>query len=424
MNHKNGKMHYAWKIVIACILMKLGTAGAISVAISNFVAPIVAELGCDVAELTMFTSICGITMALLYTTAAKFLNRNKIGLIVGFASVAEVLGFALMATYKSVYMFYISGFIIGAAQAFTGLIAIPIILNMWFKKKNGTVLGLVIAVGTVATMIYTMLSAQLITSFGWRQTYLIMAAMAAVITLPAVFLLIKTPEEAGCLPYGADSKQDAEESGNAVETDSIANVPSLTKKQAFRTPMFYVAWTAMVLYSYGCGVAYYVTPFVTMELKQSINFGAAIMIALNLGSTLSSLIVGKINDRFGVKAGMSWGAVTTTLGFALMFLSYRNPYTAYLSVFIVGLGNSMYMVQCPLLAQNMVGPKHYSEIWPVMMMINSLVGGGLNFSIGLFYDKLGTYKGAFIMAAVMYIAAWILGAWSINVSSKSQTEKA
>ena len=53
-----------------------------------------------------------------------------------------------------------------------------------------------------------------------------------------------------------------------------------------------------------------------------------------------------------------------------------------------------------------------------MMMVNSLVGGGLYASIGLFYDKLGSYRGAFIMATLLYCMAGILGAVSINKSKK------
>lgn len=410
MNQEKKKMHYAWKIVIACILMKLGTGGALFAAMGNFVAPIVADLDCEVSQLTMYISINAISMALFYTTAAKFLSRNRIGLVMGVASMAEVLGLALMATYRSVYMFYLSGVIVGVAQAFTGFVAIPILINIWFKKKTGTVLGVVAAVNTVATVIYTMLSAKMIALCGWRTSYLIMACMAAVITIPAVFLLIKTPEEAGCKPYGAEDEEND-------QTVSIAN-QGLTKREAFRLPLLYVAWMACVLYSYGSGVSGYATPFVTMELGQSIEFGAAVGVFSAIGGTLSSLAVGKINDKYGVKAGLLWGAVTTGLGYLMMFLSYRTPYFAFPAIFVVGLGSSMYGVQCPLLARNIVGSKDYSRIWALMMMVNSLIGGGLYSSIGLFYDKLGTYRGAFIMAIFLYIAAGILGAFSVTLSSK------
>ena len=76
------------------------------------------------------------------------------------------------------------------------------------------------------------------------------------------------------------------------------------------------------------------------------------------------------------------------------------------------------MVQCPLLARNIVGSKEYSTIWSRMMMINSLIGGGLYSTIGMFYDRSGTYRGAFLMAIGMYIGAGILGTISVNQSRK------
>lgn len=403
------KLHYAWKVVIACIAIKLGSGSVAMACMGNFVTPIVNELGCQVSEFTMFTSIEAISMALLYTTAAKMLTTKRIGMVAGTAVVAEVAGILLMSFYHSVQPFYISAVIVGVAEAFTGFVALPIIINMWFKKNAGTVLGIVVAVGSGATVFYSLLSAQLITAFGWRQAYLIMGCMGAVLTIPAVFILLKSPEEAGCLPYGADEIQMPSEENNFV-SDGV----SLTKKQAFAMPLLYVAWFACVLFSYGSGVQSYTTTFFTMELGQSINAGSIVGVCASFGGILSSLIVGKINDKRGVKAGLIWGAATTTAGYLLIFMGYTNPVFVFPAVFIVGLGSTMYMVQCPLLARKVVGDQYYAEIWARMMVINSLVGGGLFSSIGLFYDKLGTYKGAFIMAIVLYVAAWILGVITIN----------
>ncbi len=410
------KKHYAWKIVLACILMKLGTGGFIGVAMGNFITPIVRELGCQVSQLTTYTSINAISMALLYTTAAKWINTKHIGKIMGFASVAEVVGLALMGTYRTVEMFYLSGALIGIAQAFTGFVALPIVINMWFKKNTGTVLGAIVSIGSAATMLYSLLSGQLITWFGWRNAYFIMAAASAVITIPAVFLFIKRPEEAGCLPYGSDSPErltGSAEPGRASQEDM-----SLSAKQAFALPLLYIAWVACVMYSYSCGVAGYATTFATMELGQSTAFGSVVGVCSSLGGVLSSLVVGRINDRYGVKMGLLWGSVTTTAGYLMMLLSYRNAFFVYPAIFVVGLGSCMYMVQCPLLARNIVGSKEYSTIWSRMMMINSLIGGGLYSTIGMFYDRSGTYRGAFLMAIGMYIGAGILGTISVDQSRK------
>jgi len=377
------KNHYAWKIVAACILIKIGTAGLTAAAMGNFVTPIVRELGCSVSALSAYTSVNAVAMALLYTTAVKFLNTKNIGKIMGFASLAEVIGLGLMSTYHSVYMFYFSAALIGVAQAFTGYVAIPAVINMWFKKNNGTVLGTVVAVGSAATTLYSLLTGQLISSFGWRQSYFIMAVMAAALTVPAVFLFIKRPEEVGCEPYGAGEEQ--------VVTASVDKGElSLTKQQALKMPMFCLAWLACVCFSYGSGVAYYTQTFSTIELGQTIAFSSIVGVCLSLGTIFSSLIVGRIHDRF----------------FALP------------AVFIVGLGNTMYTVQCPLLARTVVGDQHYSEIWALMMMINSLIGGGLCFTIGLFYDLAGTFRGAFVMGIILFALAAALGNISLNMRRK------
>jgi len=413
MQSNSLRTHYAGKIALACVLIKIGTTGAISAMMGNFVAPIVRELGCQVSELTMMISLNAVAMALMYTTASKLLIRKKIGMVMGIASLVEVIGLAMMAFYRNVYLFYCSGALIGAAQSFTGFVSIPIVVNMWFKKKTGTVLGAIIAIGSAATIIYGLLSAQLITWYGWRTSYLILAAMALIITVPAVFLIIKSPQEAGCRPYGEDEASESAQSPLLSHNDW-----SLTRKQAFRLPLVYVAWLCCIFYSYGSGVSGYIVPFTTMELSQSINFGARTGMFLSLGGIACSLILGKINDKFGPKAGLLWGSGMTMLGYGLMFFSYQTPACAYLASFVVGLGMSMYTVQCPLLARHIVGTRHYSEIWAIMMVANSLIGGGLYSTIGLFYDKLGSYRGAFIMAIGLFAAALLVGSLAIDQSKR------
>ena len=417
MNQRKMRMHYSSRILLACVLVKIGTAGAVSAITGNFVAPIVREMNSQVSEFTMLMSINAIAMALLYIPASRLLTTKRIGIVMGLASIGEVVGIALMSTYKTVHMFYFSGALIGGCQAFTGFVAIPIVVNMWFKRRTGTVLGIIIAAGSAATIGYGLLSAQLISHFGWRSAYLILAGMALVITVPAVFLIIKSPEEAGTAPYGASA-----EPKGSLASPGFAEEWSLTRKQAFRLPLLYVGWLACILFSYGSGVAFYITPFTTMELGQSIEFGALAGMFLSFGGILCSLILGVINDKFGVRAGMLWGAVTTTAGYLLMMLSYKNPVNSYYASFVVGLGMSMYTVQCPLLARSIVGSQHFSNIWPTMMIANSLIGGGLFSTIGLFYDRLGSYKGAFIMASVLFVLAFLVGSVATKRAESLKTQ--
>lgn len=382
----------------------------------NFVTPVVQELGSRVSQFTMVVSVEAAAMALLYTTAAKVLSTKKIGFVMGIAALVEVAGIALMATYKSVFMFYLSGAMIGAGVAFTGYVAIPIIINMWFHKKAGTVLGIIVAAEGISTVVYSMLTATWIVNWGWRTAYLVMAVTCLVLSVPALFLFVKSPEEAGHKPYGA------EEGGKLVAAASEESAQwGLTRKQALRSPVFYLVLGTCMMYSIGCGVQQYLATFTTMELGQSIPYGAAAAMAMSLGCVASSVILGYINDRFGVKAGLGWGALFVLLGYFGMLYSIQNPGLVLPFSFLVGLSGSMYTVQCPLLARTALGGKHYASIWSLMMMGNSLVGAFSFSPIGLFYDVGGSYKGAFILAMVLYVLAFAVGCTAIQRSKKLVT---
>ncbi len=417
MKTQHKKLHYAWVIFAACILLKIGLGGAVMVIAGNFVTPVVTEMGCRVSEFTMVVSVEAAAMALMYTTAAKVLTTKRIGVVMGVAALAEVAGIALMSTYRSVYMFYISGAIIGVGVAFTGYVAVPIVINMWFRKKAGTVLGVIIAAEGLSAVAYNLLSAQWIVALGWRAAYLILAAVCLVLSVPMLFICLKSPEEAGCKPYGA-------EEGEGTSAASEAPVSGLTRRQAVRTAVFYIAWLTCMFYSVGCGVQQYITNFATMELGQSIPFGAMAGMCMSLGCVVSSIVLGYVNDRFGVKAGLAWGALFMILGYGGMMYSIARTGFVIPSALLVGLGGSMYTVQCPLLVRTALGSRDYSSVWSLMMMGNSMVGALSFSSIGLFYDVGGSYKGAFIMAIALYIAAFVTGSVAINKGKRILNRKA
>lgn len=416
---RNRKIHYAWIILIALIFLKAG-AGATSCMTGNFITPVVNEFGCKVNQFTLFLSIDAVGMSVFYMPAAKIISNNKrLGLTIGIAALCEVIGIAMMFTYKSVWGFYFSGFLIGSAGAFTGYVAIPVIVNMWFKKMAGTVLGIIVAVGNAANVIFGLLSARFITLYGWRIAYLLIALMGFLLMVPEVFLLLKTPEQVGCRPYGEEEAATVEE----TETKTVNDQWGLTLKEAFGKVSFWLAWLTCLCYSYGTAIPGYIATCTTMELHESTQFGARVHTFVNIGAILCSVILGRLNDKFGVKAGCLWGATFSLIGYNIIMLAFSNHSLLFLGAFLVGLANSMYAVQAPLLAKEIVGMKHYPDIWSVMMVANSLIGGGLLFTIGYFYDYGHTYRGAFIMGSLLYIFAMLVAFLAIRLSKRYKGAK-
>ena len=71
-----------------------------------------------------------------------------------------------------------------------------------------------------------------------------------------------------------------------------------------------------------------------------------------------------------------------------------------------------------MIARNVLGDEHYSDIWSIMMTANSLIGGGLYSSWSLFYDIGGSYKGTFIGGAALYALSVLVGFAAVNLSKK------
>ncbi len=63
-----------------------------------------------------------------------------------------------------------------------------------------------------------------------------------------------------------------------------------------------------------------------------------------------------------------------TLGMGGLMLSIQNSIFLLPACFLTGFGGlNMYSVQAPLVARTVVGNKHYSEIWAIMMIGNSMI---------------------------------------------------
>ena len=411
------KLHYAWIIFACCVLLRFGVGGVVGCLAGNFVTPIVNDLGCGVSQFTLFVSVEAAAMALMYTTAAKMIVKKRINVVLGLASLLEVAGVALMATYKKAFWFNFSGLLLGIGAAFTGFVGIPVIINMWFKKKAGMVLGIIMASGYVATVVYSLLSAWLINSFGWRGAYLILACIGFLLTVPAAFFLLKTPEDVGCDPYGAENESEE------IQQCPVEEDWGLTKKQAIRTPMFYMVWLTCMLYSISNSVAGYIATYTTMELGQSITYGASAAMCYNLGCAACSLILGLLNDKRGVRTGLVWGTCFAFAGYCCMLMSLHNSGLVIPAALIIGLGGSMYTVQSPLLVKSTLGSKYYPSIWSVIMVGNSLAGAFSYAPVGMFYDIGGSYRGAFICALGLFLAAFILGTTSISIKKKYRTSR-
>lgn len=115
---KQGKIHYAWWIMVASAAIYAASVGIIVSCAGLLYRAVAEDLNVGVSEISLYTSLMYLTVTILLPFAGKVLNKFDIRYILTIAGIINALAFGLMGTYNSVIPFYISGIALGSVVHF------------------------------------------------------------------------------------------------------------------------------------------------------------------------------------------------------------------------------------------------------------------------------------------------------------------
>lgn len=149
------------------------------------------------------------------------------------------LGLALCTTVDSLGRFYLYyGLFVGIGTSCISMAAFTVIISRWFSLNRGLANGIASAGMGVGMLVLVPLSQTLISSIGWRETYLVLALLVIAVLLPAnLFFLKHRPEDMGLLPDGKKNKSMSDLTFKGA-SPAAPSVP-WTWPVLLRTPAFY-----------------------------------------------------------------------------------------------------------------------------------------------------------------------------------------
>lgn len=273
----------------------------------------------------------------------------------------------------------------------------------WFPDLKGLITGLAVAGFGAGAFIFVKLAGSwmgLIASQGVNGTFLIFGIIFAVSVVIGALLLSNPP--AGWKPAGWNPP---------VNTDGSAKaeVTNLTQGQTIKTHQFWMIWLAFV-FSAGCGL---------MVIKCLKNFGVfeGGLSAAAAGSALGLLAL------FNGLGRVVWGTIShkLTAKYSVVLMCLMQ---AGMMFFLLGMGSkasTLAIAACwigfnfggnfalfPLLTLENFGPKNLGANYGAVFTSYG-VGGILGpVMAGKVWDNMGTFKTAFIIAAIACVAAAVL----------------
>jgi MFS family permease len=189
-----------WVVAGAFLCMMTGFAVAYSFA--AFFGTLESEFGARRGETSLVFSISAFLYFLLGFPGGLIADRIGPRPVVIGGLLLVAMGLVAAAQANSLWQVYL-GYGLGVGVG-VGLSYVPSIaaVQRWFVRRRGTASGIAIAGIGVGTLLGAPLAHALIADFGWRQTYLVLAALTVVGALVAGALVRSAPERYGLTPDG------------------------------------------------------------------------------------------------------------------------------------------------------------------------------------------------------------------------------
>lgn len=383
-----------WLIVLACFIgVSVSVAPAYLTVLGLFIKPMAADTGLTRTELSMAPSLMALVAAMLSPFVGGLIDRWGARSAVAAGVILLPLGLVGHAMLAGSFpLFAALALFMGVAAAFACPLPYVSALPQWFERNLGLAISLSMAGIGLGQILLPKLAALLITSYGWRDAWTILAAAILVVGgLNAALVFTENPA------FRARRKRAA--LGEATEP-----VAGLSLGEAVRTPIFWLLGAAVCLVAQvGVGMMIHIVPMLTDRGVSAADAANAVAV-LGIGSLLGRLSTGFALDRLSI--ALVGGVVFSLQGAGMLVLwSGLGGAAPYIAVFFVGLAVGAETDIIPFAIRRKFGLNQFGRIFGLTYGLFSLgpVLGPL--LMGSAFDRLGSYSAALLAFAVSSLVA-------------------
>ncbi len=393
---KHSGVFAGWWVVAGAFLCMM-TGYAVAYSFAAFFGALEAEFGARRGETSLVFSISAFLYFQLGFPAGLIADRTgpRPMVVGGLLLVAMGLAAASQATTLwQVYLGYGLGVGVGVGLSYVPSIAA---VQHWFVRRRGTASGIAVAGIGVGTLLGAPLAHELIGALGWRQTYLVLAALTVIGAVASGFMVRPGPERYGLGPDG-----DAPTPGTAF------SIPSgLTLGEALRSTPFWAIYIGALLLSFGLFVPFvHLAPYAS-DLGLGEGFGVLLIFLLGVGSTFGRFLFASITNWLGRR--VSFGMMYIGAGAMLVMWSMSTSAPA-LVVFalVFGAFYGGFVAIAPSLAADYFGGRALGSIIGALYSgvgFGALLGSPV---AGYAYDFFGSYTGAILAGAALCLVSFAI----------------
>lgn len=405
-------------LTFGCSALTFSTWTNFQPVVSQAMGQVTADGKLNTAPFALYITVLYLTMTIAAPFAGKLIQKMDIRIILSVSAALVGIGFILMSLYNEIWQFYISGVLLGLGEISILWLAIPTLMNRWFKKSAGFFIGICMAMTGVGGAIWNSLFTALNTGgMSYKTIYLIWGIIALVTSLPfTLFCVRSTPEEVGLQPYGAETTSDGK----------IVASRGLSASLAMKSPVFY----AVFVYAGLINLLTIIAPQFPSYMKSlgaagSVAYDVAVVggimsVAVMIAQAISKVAMGGFADK-NSRITMIAAFVSGVAGICLVWFGAQSEILLYIGACVYGFFFASAVVLCPIVVRQIFGTREYSEIYSRISVFVNLAGAFGATIWALLGSNFG-YSSVFIVGIVLQVIVLICGLYAFSQQKYIQSQ--
>jgi len=386
---------FGWKALTITAVMYFALTGLLLYSFPVFLPFLCREFGWSRASVSWANSLAMAVTGLASPLAGIYVMRFGARKAIAVGGLLCVLCFIVASSHNHLWQLYLAyAVLFGLGGSLCGMLAMTTIVNNWFVKKRPLALSILLTAGGFGGLVMVSFIMALVNRFGWRNAYLLIAAMTFLflVLLPVLFVVNK-PEDLSQVPDGAQTENPAScPHGNP---NLLGTSLDFTAAEAVRTSSFW--YLTILATTFMMGLQGYMLHQVAFLIDINISAtAAASAYSLFVGiSTVGRLGMGFLGLKYPTKNLAIASMVSLLAGLATLLLAKTMPVILFCNA-LIGLGLGGTYVAIMNLMPLYFGKTHYPRIIGIALPFSTILGSIGSPLTGWIRDVTGNYSAAWI----------------------------
>jgi len=382
------RVHFAWIVAAVTFLILLSAAG-IRASSSVLIVPLEQGMGWSRGIISFAVGVGIVLYGLMGPFAGALMQqigiRRTVLLALALLAVSIFATGFMTAPWQLVLGW---GVAVGLGTGVTALVLGATIVNRWFMKRQGLVMGIITASTATGQLVFLPMLAAIAERHGWRPVVWLVA-LVAVGMIPIVALLLpERPESIGIKPFGA-------EEGAAPPPPPRAN-PAMVALSALGRASKSTGFWLLFASFFVCGAStngLIGTHLISYCIDNGIPEvrGASLLAAMGVCDLIGTTLSGWLSDRYDNRWLLFW--YYGLRGLSLIYLPYSGFSLYGLSLFAVFYGLDWIATVPPTvrLTADLFGKQDAPIIFGWLLCGHQIGAGVTALEAGVLRSMLGSY---------------------------------